>query len=111
MRVVSVPRDAASAITSFRRLAAMTLQTINIAFRITTLFALAVLTLCAQTYQGGVRGMVQDPDGAAVPGAKVTLVNQATSVARSTVSAATGEYAFSSIDPATYSMLIEAPGF
>ena len=89
----------------------MTLQTINTAFRITTLFALAVLTLCAQTYQGGVRGLVQDPDGAAVPAAKVTLVNQATGVLRSTVSGATGEYSFSSLNPATYNMTVEAPGF
>jgi hypothetical protein len=89
----------------------MTLQTISGAFRTTTLFALAVLTVCAQTYQGGVRGLVQDPDGAAIPAAKVTLVNQATGVMRSTVSGATGEYSFSSIDPATYNMTVEAPGF
>ena len=89
----------------------MTLQTISGAIRTTTLFALAVLTLCAQTYQGGVRGLVQDPDGAAIPAAKVTLVNQATGVLRSTVCGATGEYSFSSVDPATYNMTVEAPGF
>ena len=47
----------------------MTLRTISGALRTPTLCALTALTLCAQPYQGGVRGLVQDPDGAAIPGA------------------------------------------
>src|SRR5215467_10794251 len=97
--------------TRLRRLAAMTLQMLSGAFRAATLFVLTVLPLCAQTYQGGVRGLVQDPDGAAIPAAKVTLINPATGVSRSTLSAATGEYTFSSVDPATYNMTGPAPGF
>jgi hypothetical protein len=89
----------------------MTLHTISGAFRTFTLFTLAVFAISAQTNQGGVRGLIQDPGGAAVPAAKVTLVNQATGIARSTVASATGEYSFSSIDPATYTIVVEAPGF
>src|SRR5690349_15351904 len=89
----------------------MTSLSLTGALRTAVLFLSAAGLLSAQNYQGGVRGLVQDPEGAAVPGAKVTLVNQATTVARSTVTGATGEYSFSSIDPATYSVVIESSGF
>jgi hypothetical protein len=65
----------------------------------------------AQSYLGGVRGVIQDPGGASVPDAKVTLVNSATQVSRSTVSNMQGEYVFSQIDPANYSINVEAAGF
>jgi trimeric autotransporter adhesin len=68
-------------------------------------------TLSAQTYQGGIRGVVQDPGGAVIPNAKVTLMNQATNVSRSSLSNADGTYVFSQVDPATYSLKVEAPGF
>ena len=34
--------------------------------------------LIAQTFQGGVRGIVSDPGGAAIPNVKVTLIDEAT---------------------------------
>jgi hypothetical protein len=55
--------------------------------------------------------VVQDPGGAVIADAKVTLVNQATSASRSVLSNQQGEYVFSSIDPATYTLVVEAPGF
>ena len=77
----------------------------------TVFLALAAGTLWAQSYQGGVRGMVRDPGGSVIPAAKVVLINQATSVSRSTLTNALGEYVFGSLDPATYSVAVEAPGF
>jgi hypothetical protein len=71
----------------------------------------AVPTLMAQSYLGGVRGLVQDPGGAVVADAKVTLTNQEKQTSRATVSSAQGEYVFSQVDPATYSVTVEAPGF
>src|SRR5205085_1340339 len=67
--------------------------------------------LWAQSYQGGVRGVVHDPGGSIIADAKVALVNQETNVSRSTLSNAQGEYAFTAIDPATYALVVEAPGF
>ncbi len=73
--------------------------------------ALSGMALFGQSYQGGVRGVVQDPGGAVIADAKVSLVNQATNVSRSTLSNAQGEYAFTAVDPATYTVRVEAPGF
>ncbi len=67
--------------------------------------------LSAQSYQGGVRGAVTDPQGAAIPNAKITLTNTSTGVARSTLTTASGTYVFSDIDPANYSVSAESPSF
>src|SRR5271165_1747745 len=65
----------------------------------------------AQSYLGGVRGLVQDPAKASIATAKVTLTNQGTNVARSELSNAQGEFVFSQVDPGTYTLTAEAPGF
>jgi hypothetical protein len=67
--------------------------------------------LCAQVDTGGVTGTVTDPSGAAVPGAKVTLTNNATSLVETTESTATGTYTFSGVRPATYTLRAEQRGF
>lgn len=68
-------------------------------------------TLWGQSYQGGIRGTVTDAQGASIPGAKVTLTDQSTNIARNTVTNATGEYVFNALDPATYSVTTESPNF
>src|SRR5579863_2584589 len=65
----------------------------------------------AQSYLGGVRGLVQDPGKASIATAKVTLTNQGTNVARSGLSNGSGEFVFSQVDPGTYMLTAEAPGF
>src|ERR1700722_5292054 len=65
----------------------------------------------AQSYLGGVRGLVQDPGKATIATAKVTLTNQGTNVARSELSNASGEFSFSQVDPGTYTLTAESPGF
>jgi len=67
--------------------------------------------LFAQSYLGGVRGLVQDPGKATIATAKVTLTNQGTNVARSELSNASGEFSFSQVDPGTYTLTAESPGF
>jgi hypothetical protein len=68
-------------------------------------------TVQAQTCQGGVRGIVSDPAGAAVPNAKIALIDEATSEQRATLSNGTGEYTFTAVNPATYTVRAEAPAF
>ncbi len=77
----------------------------------TVLFFLAAVGLWGQSYQGGVRGVIHDPGGSVIADAKVALINQATNVSRATLSNPQGEYAFTAIDPATYAIVVEAPGF
>jgi hypothetical protein len=75
-------------------------------------FVLAcALDIHAQTFQGGVRGIVTDQAGAAVADVKVTLIDQATGEQRATLSNGTGEYSFTAVDPATYTVRAEAPSF
>ena len=64
-----------------------------------------------QSYQGGLRGAVTDPAGAVVPGAEVTLVNEQTNVARTTLSNESGEYVFSFVPPGTYKLKVTLAGF
>jgi trimeric autotransporter adhesin len=73
--------------------------------------AFAAAHLGAQSYQGGMRGQISDPGGAAIADAKVTLMDEATAVTRATLSNSTGEYNFTAVQPATYSVIVESPGF
>ncbi len=65
----------------------------------------------AQTFQGGVRGVIQDADGGVLPGVSVTLDNEDTGVSRTAVSNAVGEYSFANVQPGTYALRAELSGF
>ncbi|MEO8596815.1 MAG: TonB-dependent receptor [Candidatus Solibacter sp.] len=69
----------------------------------------AVLT--AQSFQGSLRGRIADPKAAVIPLAKITVVDEASGVSRSTVTSDQGEYAFAALTPATYTVMAEAAGF
>ena len=72
---------------------------------------LAGTTLWAQTFQGGIRGTIADTSGATIAVAKVTLTDQSTGIVRSTVTSDGGEYSFSAVNPATYTVSVQRPGF
>jgi trimeric autotransporter adhesin len=65
----------------------------------------------AQSYYGALRGAIVDQNGGAVPNAKVTLTNQGTAATRAALSATGGEFVFSEVIPATYTLSAESPGF
>jgi hypothetical protein len=65
----------------------------------------------AQSFYGSLRGLITDPAGAAISNAKVTLIDEATSVSRAAVTSGSGEYVFTNLNPATYSVVVENPGF
>jgi Carboxypeptidase regulatory-like domain/TonB dependent receptor-like, beta-barrel len=58
-----------------------------------------------------VTGLVTDTSGAAVPGAKVDLVNLATGVHTTTATNTDGNYVFPVVQPATYSVTVTKDGF
>ncbi len=65
--------------------------------------------------QGGgnvaITGFVKDPSGAVIPNAKVTVTQQGTTVERTTVTNANGQFSVPSLPPATYTVAIEGTGF
>ncbi|GAB4115600.1 MAG: hypothetical protein Kow001_16630 [Acidobacteriota bacterium] len=63
------------------------------------------------TGSASLRGVIQDPTGAVVPGADVVLVNEATSDERRTVSDEQGGFYFGALRPASYTLKVELPGF
>jgi hypothetical protein len=66
----------------------------------------------AQLYTGSVSGVVTDPSGAAVPSAKITLVDQNRGYPfTATTDPATGRYLLRTIPPGTYKITVEAPNF
>lgn len=67
-------------------------------------------SLLAQTYQGGLRGLVKDAQGV-IPGVDVTLVNDDTNAARAVTTNEGGEYSFPSVLPGTYTVRVSLPGF
>ena len=75
----------------------------------------AVLCVCSLAFaqeSGRVTGVVVDPTGAAVPGAKVDLYLEGTATAAlSTVTTTAGVFNFAGVRPATYSLVVEVPGF
>ncbi|MGH9824743.1 MAG: carboxypeptidase regulatory-like domain-containing protein, partial [Blastocatellia bacterium] len=58
-----------------------------------------------------VRGTVTDPSGAAIPNARVHLLEVATNAERTATTDSQGNYAFSQVVPDTYKLTVEAEGF
>jgi hypothetical protein len=73
-------------------------------------FLFSVLVI-AQSFQGSLRGRITDPSGSPAAGARITLTDEATALSRSTVTNDSGEYVFSAVSPAIYTVAVEATGF
>src|ERR1700691_6770593 len=76
-----------------------------------SLFALIAVLAGGQAFQGSLRGRIADSKDAVIPLAKVTMIEEATSVASSTLTNDQGEYSFPVVNPGTYTLQVEAPGF
>jgi len=71
----------------------------------------SVTTAVAQTNYGTLRGEVKDVQGASIPGAKITVTNEATKVAQEYKTNSSGIYEVGGVDPGTYKITIVMPGF
>ena len=82
-----------------------------------TFLILAALTamvagaVTAQVLYGTLVGRVNDPTGAAVPDAAVSLTSDQTNLARQTTTNEAGGYAFANVLPGTYRLEVSARGF
>jgi len=77
-----------------------------------TVFCLMMFAFSAQAqFRASLRGTVTDPQGAAVAGAKVTLVDTSTNHTLLSTSDASGIYQFNALPAAPYRLTVEAQGF
>jgi hypothetical protein len=83
-------------------------------------YFILILSICAalfapgspaQSAQGRISGQVTDASGGAIVGAKVTIANTASGVARVLETNAAGEYVAPDIEPGIYSVTVENAGF
>jgi hypothetical protein len=81
---------------------------------------LAVAIVCLLTWaprnafaqaSAGITGTVTDPTGAVIPNAKVTIINEQTSVAADTTTSSAGTYSFKGLLPGKYTVQVNATGF
>jgi hypothetical protein len=72
---------------------------------------LAATTAHAQDYRGRIQGAVLDESGGALPGATVTLLNDATGVTSNRFTGADGRYIFDFVEPGAYTITAEMDGF
>jgi hypothetical protein len=79
--------------------------------RCSFLFAIAALTLQAQSISGTLVGTIRDSTGAVVAAAKVRVVNAGTGAVVETQSNGDGDYVIPNLPPATYNLRVETPGF
>jgi len=77
------------------------------------LFAFLLLAglLSAQTSTSSISGTVSDTSGAVVPGAAVTLLNDATGVTNVQTTTQAGVYSFPALNVGTYTLTVEMKGF
>ena len=62
-------------------------------------------------FTASIQGVIQDPSGAGVAKAQITLINSATGVQKATTSDPSGNYRFISLPPGNYKLVANAPGF
>ena len=72
---------------------------------------LCAASATAQTATTSLRGVVKDPSGAVVPGAKIAVVNFANGSTVSMVADSMGDFVFPQIPPARYTITVTSTGF
>ena len=86
------------------------IQLFQLVFALASLLLFMPKTALSQA-NAGITGTVTDSTGAIVPGAKVTITNQSTSISSHLVSGSAGTYVVNGLNPGRYTITVEAPGF
>ena len=76
-----------------------------------SLFAMTALSSLAQTGTSRITGRVGDSKGATVPGASVTVTNEATGLSQTQTTTDAGVYSFDSLPAGAYTVTVEQQGF
>jgi hypothetical protein len=72
---------------------------------------LCCFSLTAQQISGTITGVVKDSQQASIANAKVTLTNPEQGTTRTVSSATDGSFVFAQVQPGTYVLTVESPGF
>src|SRR5260370_22389447 len=79
-------------------------------FSVSTII-LSVAIAMAQSNSAVVLGTVNDSTGAAIVGAKVTVLNQGTNISTTVSTKSDGQYTVTNIDPGSYPGTVTSEGF
>src|SRR3954465_5537012 len=75
------------------------------------LLVVSTFAWAQSSFTAAVRGLVTDKSGAAIVGAKITVLEADRNVPHAVVSDEAGRFAVTALPPGSYSMSVEAPGF
>ncbi len=75
------------------------------------LVSLVSLVTRSQDFRGSLVGSVEDPTGARIPAAKIVVQAIGSPVEREATSGKDGEFRIDNLPPATYHVIVNAPGF
>lgn len=85
------------------------LKSFSLSLMFVVLYGASVMS--AQTDRGSVSGIVTDPSGSGVTGAKITITNTSMGTQNSTVTTGAGDYTIPELAAGKYSVTVVAPGF
>ncbi len=84
-------------------------------YLIACVMAIAAISLphsaAGQAVSGTIAGNVADPQGQVIPGATLTVINEATNDSRVTVSDGNGAFQVTNLQPGSYTVKVEMPSF
>ena len=89
----------------------ITLKRAGVVLLTALLAAVSAAPVAAQQTTGNVRGVVADPNGAAVPNARVRITSRQTNVSQDAQTNDSGEYQFNNLLTGDYTVTVEAASF
>ena len=93
------------------RLSARRLTTLLVVFAMAVTAILLPHSAAGQAVSGTIAGNVADPQGQVIPGATLTVINEATNDSRVTVSDGNGGFQVTNLQPGSYTVKVEMPSF
>jgi hypothetical protein len=82
----------------------------KLSYVVAFVLVLPSLSFAQSTYTAQLTGVISDSSGAVIPGAKVTLTDEATNLGTSHETDSRGIYVFTGVRPASYTIRVGAPG-
>ncbi len=86
-------------------------KTLLVALTVASLAILLPRPAAAQAVSGTISGNIADPQAQVIPGATLTITNEATNDARLTVSDGNGSFQVTNLQPGSYTVKVEMPSF